>query len=347
MRLEAPAAAVASDWTALGKRQIVEHTDPQEPPEPHPTAVPDAPVSLRAAAQPWGQSEIWRNAPAFWKRTLLKKTALAAAILLMTFYAASRGVGLARNEWRAARQVVENRAAIVLQEDFQGNLSAWQEGARAAKSWSLADSGIARPGRLALFSPSVSMRDYRLDFSTLITSAKESGARSELPTSKTTMPWIALLKPGPPYRASVIHYPVIAGKPGKRRQSNVSFYMEPERHHSVQVDVQGDHFTTSVDGQIVDSWSNVRLPSGGAGFFCSKGSRAELLQVRVSYQDDSWGALCAFLSPGHTQGSESEQQSVRLPPGRGASTAGLSGAASPAATLTRNGRASAAGRYRY
>jgi hypothetical protein len=67
--------------------------------------------------------------------------------------------------------------------------------------------------------------------------------------------------------------------------------------YRVRVDVRGNDFVTSVQGQVVDVFSDDRLPRGGVGFFSEAGEDARLRWVEVSHQYDMLGRLCAYLVP--------------------------------------------------
>ncbi len=67
--------------------------------------------------------------------------------------------------------------------------------------------------------------------------------------------------------------------------------------YRVLMEVRQENYVLTVQGQIVDSWSEPRLKSGGVGFFSAKGELARLRWVGVWHQYDTLGRLCAFLAP--------------------------------------------------
>jgi hypothetical protein len=62
------------------------------------------------------------------------------------------------------------------------------------------------------------------------------------------------------------------------------------------MNVLGDHFRASVNGHVVDSWSDNRLRAGGVGFVSSQGEAARVRWIRVSDRDDVIGRVCSYLS---------------------------------------------------
>ena len=64
----------------------------------------------------------------------------------------------------------------------------------------------------------------------------------------------------------------------------------------VKMDVRGPDFTTYIQGQVVDTFTDSTLQRGGIGFYCPKG-KSYLRWVEVTRQYDFIGRLCAMLSP--------------------------------------------------
>jgi hypothetical protein len=64
----------------------------------------------------------------------------------------------------------------------------------------------------------------------------------------------------------------------------------------VLVTVEGEHFSVSINGQLVDAWSDNRLKSGGVGLFAAKGDGAHVRSVHVVDHEDFLGWLCSQVS---------------------------------------------------
>jgi hypothetical protein len=67
--------------------------------------------------------------------------------------------------------------------------------------------------------------------------------------------------------------------------------------YRVRVDVNGSDFTTSVLGQVVDTFTDATHPQGGIGFTGGRGETGRIRWVEVSHQYDTLGRLCAMLVP--------------------------------------------------
>ena len=71
--------------------------------------------------------------------------------------------------------------------------------------------------------------------------------------------------------------------------------------YRVRLDVHGDDFSLTVQGQMVDTWSEPRLTRGGIGFLQRAGEESRLRWVQVTHQYDMLGRLCAYLAPYNIQ----------------------------------------------
>jgi hypothetical protein len=119
---------------------------------------------------------------------------------------------------------------------------------------------------------------------------------------------IVITKPGPLPSADVVRYAVIDGKEVQRKSFPLPFSIRQDTLYQVEMDVRGNQFTTYLQGQIVDSFTDDRFAQGGVGFFTPKGDRSLLRWVEVTYQYDYLGRLCAMLAPysAHAEGRRVE-----------------------------------------
>jgi hypothetical protein len=62
------------------------------------------------------------------------------------------------------------------------------------------------------------------------------------------------------------------------------------------VSVRGDRFLTSVNGQLISSWLDGRLGTGGVGFFSEAGEQAAIKWVSVSERDSMLGRFLSYFS---------------------------------------------------
>lgn len=199
------------------------------------------------------------------------------------------------------RRNIIRRAAVEHVEDFRSGLSAWQGSDGWSAEWSYDKAGFVRVGRLALFQPSMTLRDYRMEVSGLIEQGALGCAVRAFGLTDYYAVKLVILRSGPPVEIALVRYPVIHGKAGKAVQTRLPMLADRDTIWKLRVDLNGPDYAVYVQGSLVDAWSEVRLESGGIGFFTGTGERARINAVSVTHQFDTLGRLCAFLTPDGAQ----------------------------------------------
>jgi hypothetical protein len=212
--------------------------------------------------------------------------------------AAATAAPTAREGLSSFQRTLLSRAAIALTDDFRAGLADWEGDGDWARSWSYDAAGFVRTGALSLYTPSLGLTDYRLEFLGQIERGGMSWAVRASDLYNYQAVKIELRNEGGPLPAAyVVRYPVIAGKPGEALEKRLPMQVTADMLYRVLMEVRGDHYVLSVGGNIVHSWTERRFPHGGVGFFSAKGELARLRWVGVWHQYDTLGRLCAFLAP--------------------------------------------------
>jgi hypothetical protein len=195
------------------------------------------------------------------------------------------------------KETIQNRAAVHMEHDFSTSLDGWYGGPDWAKSWSRDAAGFVRAGQLALYRPSQQLSNYRFEFLGQI-SGRDIGwvfRAADLQNYYATQ--LTIVKPGPLPEMALVRYQVIGGKETARVQVPVRVAMQNGRPYRIEEDVAGSGFTTSVDGEVIDSWADDRLRAGAVGFFGEPKDKPNLYWVKVTNNDDFWGKVCGILAP--------------------------------------------------
>jgi len=193
------------------------------------------------------------------------------------------------------RRLIKNHAAIRLNENFQAGLKAWKGFASATTSdWSF-NHGFVQPGRLRLWKDSLGMNDYQMEFVSQIEKKGFGWAYRATDNSNFYATKIQIVKPGPLPSADLLRYAVIRGQESNRVSLPLPMVIRNDTLYRVQLTVKGENFTTSVNGQVVDTWSDNRLKSGGVGFFTDRGEAASLRWVTVTNRDNFVGRILSYL----------------------------------------------------
>jgi hypothetical protein len=195
------------------------------------------------------------------------------------------------------KQKIAERAAVEVADTFRGGMQAWGGTATTmAAGWSKHPDGYMRTGELALFSPSKDFKDYRLEFYGQIESKSMGWAVRARDKQNYQAMKFTVVEPGLRPIIAMVHYPVVGGKRGHRVETPLSVMVHNHRPYHVTVDVRGNHFTTSIEGEEVDSFTDDTLASGGIGFFSEAGEKARLYWTKVSKNQDWLGRMGAYLS---------------------------------------------------
>lgn len=201
---------------------------------------------------------------------------------------------------------IASRASINFNEDFRNGLSSWDGRGEWARSWSYDRAGTVRPGQMAIFQPSVGLKDYMFEMKASI---ERHSIQWMVRAANMQNYHFARLNvtPGAPLtRLELERWTVINGRVGKVTRLPLPHGGANQTLYSIRVDVHGDSITTYLQDQVIDTFSDSRLQDGGIGLVGGPDDRPRIYGIRVTHQNDFFGKLCSFLAPPpiHTQGSD-------------------------------------------
>lgn len=195
------------------------------------------------------------------------------------------------------KQNIQRRAAVELSDDFRQGLGEWGGVGDWSRGWTYDSAGFIRPRQLALYTPSLSLDDYRFEFLGAIEKKSLSWVFRAADVKNYYAARLEVTRGGPLPIVELVRYTVINGRAGPKKSIPLPVQARMDTIYRVRVDVLGSDFVTTVQGQVVDVFSDDRLPRGGVGFFSDTGEDARLRWVEVSHQYDMLGRLCAYLVP--------------------------------------------------
>jgi len=261
---------------------------------------------------PSARGNAWAHVADFWNHAPrdLKLLLFAIPVLLtlalhprlpkvhVTAPSASAGFQQAlANQLNVVQQNVASRAGVDLAEDFRSGLDDWQTRGDHSLAWSFDSNGFVRPASLALYRPSMRLSDYELQFLGLIDKKALSFVARAQDYENYYVVKLVILKPGPLPTIGVTRYAVIDGKAQNRVDSLAPITALPDMLYRVSLNVHDDTYLLSLQGKVLDSWSEPRLRRGGVGFFAPRGEESRVRWVQVTHQYDMLGRLCAYLAP--------------------------------------------------
>jgi hypothetical protein len=190
-----------------------------------------------------------------------------------------------------------NRAAIDFTDDFRSGLEDWESRSKSGANWSYDAAGFVRPGPLALYRPTLDLSDYRFEFLGQVDQKSLGFVFRAADLDNYYAARFVIVKPGPLPMVKLVRYAVIHGREGPHIERPLPIPVRADMLYRVRLEARGADFTLIVQGRVVDTWSDGRLPKGGVGLFCGRGERARVRSVEVSHQYDTLGRLCAYLAP--------------------------------------------------
>ena len=226
----------------------------------------------------------------------------------------ARGAAPQSGPLAGLRQAIAKRASVEVGDTFRGGMESWGTGSKEwAPGWSHSPDGYVRVGDLALFRPTQNFADYRLEFYGQI--------------EKKSMGWVVrahdkqnyyamkftVVEPGLRPIIAMVHYPVVGGKKGHKIETPLSVMVHNNTPYHVTVDVKGNHFVASIEGEQVESWTDDAPASGAVGFFSEAGEAARLYWAKVSKNQDWLGRFCSYLA-GDDNRRTAELWNPALPP---------------------------------
>jgi hypothetical protein len=276
-----------------------------------------AAMAMAMGDEPHGKrANVWTHSIDFWKRAPrdLKMLAIAIPLLLglalhpalpkVRVSAPAAAGGIQREvtkavnvKWANVKQSVFDRAGVALDEDFRSGLDEWTSRGEHATEWSFDATGFVQPGALALYRPSMNLTDYQVQFLGMIDKKALSWVVRAADFDNYYVVKLEVLKPGPLPTIGVTRYAVVNGVADSRADVVAPVDARNDMLYRVRLDVRGDEFSLSLQGQMIDAWSEPRLARGGIGFFSARGEASRLRWVQVTHQYDMLGRLCAYLAP--------------------------------------------------
>lgn len=258
----------------------------------------------------------WTHAVDFWQHAPrdLKLLAIAIPILLglvlrpslpkVRVTAPARTEGISRNlgdgiraQFVNVRNSVAQRAAVALNEDFRTGLDDWQTRGDLSTGWSFDENGFVKPRTLALYRPSLGLRDYDMEFLGLIDKKALSWVVRAKDFDNYYVVKLVVTKTGPLPTMGITRYAVIDGQAQASVNTVAAINARPDMLYRVTMNVHDDTFLLSMQGTVVDNWTEPRLKRGGIGFFAARGEESRLRWLQVTHQYDMLGRLCAYLAP--------------------------------------------------
>jgi hypothetical protein len=196
---------------------------------------------------------------------------------------------------RMIGNLIQNNGSGTLREDFRSGFGNWEGFRSAGSDWNVAD-GEVRPTSLRIWTPSTGLSNYELEFMGQIEHKSLNWAFRASDVRNYYATKLIIAKPGTLPNAGLIRYIVLDGRERERAELPLPLTLERGVDYRVRVSVHGNRFLTSVNGQLISSWTDPRLSRGGVGFFAEDGESSVLKWVSVSERDSFLGRIASHFS---------------------------------------------------
>jgi hypothetical protein len=191
--------------------------------------------------------------------------------------------------------LIQSKTSSNLHEDFKTGFGNWESFKSAGSEWTT-EAGQVRPSSLRVWKPSTSLANYEMEFMGSIERKSIDWAFRAPDLRNYYGTKLIITKPGPLPNAGLVRFIVLDGRERERVELPLPLTLERGVDYRVRVSVRGNRFLTSVNGQLVSSWTDNRLSHGGVGFFSEDGESALLKWVNVSERDSFLGRIVSHFS---------------------------------------------------
>jgi hypothetical protein len=204
----------------------------------------------------------------------------------------------------AISNVVQSAAPVTLRHDFGSGLSDWSIMSLGTHTkvddphgyLASASPNDVLPGSLRLWKKSTSLSNYQMEFQAQIERKSLSWAYRATNEKNYYATKLVMTHAGPQPNAGLVRYLMLNGHEWDRVQMPLPLTLERGTSYKVRVSVQDDRFITYVNGQVVSSWRDQRLPRGGVGFFADDDDAQKVAWVSLSERDSFLGRLLSHFS---------------------------------------------------
>lgn len=194
---------------------------------------------------------------------------------------------------RMLGRAFQGGAATELHTDFHHSLGDWVS-THGERPWSFSD-GYVKPTGLRLWKESTSLSDYEFDFVGQIQRHSMSWA-FRAPDVQNYYASKLTVGPGSQAMAGLVRFVVLDGRECERVELPIPISLSRGTDYHIHLTVRGSRFLTSVNGQLVSSWTDSRLHMGGVGFFSEDGDMAAVKWATLTDRDSVLGRIASYFS---------------------------------------------------
>ncbi len=234
-------------------------------PEPKVETARDVPAPRPYIAPDLGLPSLSMQPESFWTKlpVAAKLGAAAAAVILIVLVIYLSSKGGSADAAGSGPHVVE---APALATGESGWITDWGT-----------EPGVRRQNDISILRASMSLTDYRLEFQAQIESKSIGWVYRAVDGKNYYISKLEIVKPGINPAVAVVRYAIVKGEEQPRSQFPLPMKVNLDTVYNIRFDAVGDHFTTWVQDQKIDDFTDDRIKTGGVGLFTEHGERSGLI----------------------------------------------------------------------
>ena len=139
-----------------------------------------------------------------------------------------------------------------------------------------ADPGVRRSRTISVLRSSQTLNDYRIEMQGQIETKAIGWVFRAADPKNYYVTKIEIVKPGLEPTVALVRFAVINGEEQVRAQLPLPMKVRRDTMYKIRFDAVGSHFTTYVQDEKVDEWTNDQVKTGGVGLYSERGEVATL-----------------------------------------------------------------------
>jgi hypothetical protein len=139
-----------------------------------------------------------------------------------------------------------------------------------------ADPGVRRTRTISVLRSSQTLNDYRIEMQGQIETKAIGWVFRAADPKNYYVSKIEIVKPGLEPTVALVRFAVINGEEQVRAQLPLPMKVRRDTMYKIRFDAVGSHFTTYVQDEKVDEWTDDQVKTGGVGLYSDRGEVATL-----------------------------------------------------------------------
>lgn len=139
-----------------------------------------------------------------------------------------------------------------------------------------ADPGVRRTRQISILRSSQTLTDYRIEMQAQIETKAIGWVFRAADSKNFYVTKLEIVKPGLEPTVALVRFAVVNGEEQAHAQLPLPMKVRRDTMYKIQFDAVGNHFTTYVQDEKVDDWTDGRIKTGGVGLYSERGEVASL-----------------------------------------------------------------------